>query len=369
MKHGSLVTFSLVVLCSLGCQKIREKHPLDSRLTCRGLGRDAVCQKGIDAYSNTVFPFIRKSCLPCHDAEGMANRPFAVSDLQISYDSVLRYQDFNAVASSYFVTKFNPSTMNPNVTQTDIEIRVKQWWDSGQKDCTNIGKFVTNPNPVPQTAAPSAIRFGLSDLVAGLGNASFEVSVRREGDSYTVEKPRLVTRDSPIHIAGVNILLNGSQKASANGWNSIKASIPSDERSGALLAACTLRVPVENGDKDEISFSFDSLEKRAPFSCKKLSVFQKDVLPVLRERSCYRCHSGGPEHAPGEEQAKKALDMELADEALCLKLLSRGNGTNSVDSPLIALPLRGIFGHPRAIALSSEVLPAWSDWIDGEGVH
>ena len=367
MKYRSAFVLSGVFFLCVGCNRTVEKHSLDFGLTCKAVGRDATCSKGIDAYSNTVFPLIRKSCLPCHETGGMANRPFATSDVQTSYQSVLRYQEFNAIVTSYFVVK--GGAMVPTVTPQDLETSVREWWDNGQKDCTSIGNFVTKANPAPQTPEALVIRFSLSDLAPQIGNASFAVSVRLEENAYVIEKPRVINPDSAIHLAGVGVLLNGRPEQSANGWNSIEASLPRGPKGGALLSACTLRIPVENGEKDVISFSFDTLEKREPFACKNLSLFQKNVLPVLQERSCFRCHSGGVGHEIGEEKAKKMLDMDINDETLCLALLSRGSGKNSVDSPLIALPLRGMLGHPRAIPLSSEVLPSWTDWIQSEGVH
>lgn len=370
-KCDSLLFF--VALLAIGCQKrpVVESENGHSLRSLHSVYRTDLCQKGVDAFSKTVHPHVRGDCLPCHDVGGLSGIPHSTADVEKSYSRILGYVNFSDLEHSFFVTKGGNRHClkhggSCKSTEEDIRSVLMQWWEQGQKECPNLGKYLSRPAPAPQTTNQQVVVFGLSHLTNEIGNSSFSVRIRREGDFYFLSHPRLVTPDSHARVSGLTVLINGKLVAGANAWSAVLAATDPASKEGVLLSGFPLRIPIEKGEGDEVSFAFANIEKIDPLSCRHLDTFEKVVMPELEERTCYRCHGGGPSTAPGEIEAKKYLDMNFSKDLLCKALLLRGNGKMVNDSPLIALPLRRALGHPQLIPLASEILPAWSDWIRSE---
>lgn len=356
----------LVTACDRGSIPIA---PLSEHRRTRTV-RDTLCHHGVEAFSKTVHPHVRGDCLPCHDIGGMSGKPHSVEDVEKSYRYMLGYVNWSALDDSFLIKKGGNSHCKNYPqgkcvsTQEDMRRIIRAWWDAGQKDCPNMGTFVTRPEKIPKGGGK--MLFDLGHLVGGL-NARLTVEIYQEPNAYAIMRPRLKT-DKPVNIVSFQPLLNGKLQSASNGWTKIAAAISAHDPEGVLLSAEIVRIPMEL-EQDELSISIGKLEMRVDFSCSYPDKVRTHVLPVLSDRSCYRCHGGGPNNELGEIVAKTALDMTASEEALCLRLLERGSGRNKTDSPLISLPLRGLLGHPRVIPLSSEILPMWVEWIRAEGVH
>lgn len=328
----------------------------------------ARCQKGIDAFEKTVYAHIRRDCRDCHDDGGFSEISHSSHDILKSYQRVISYVNWSNVDDSFFIKKGGnlhclkyPQEGKCSSDEKTLRELVHQWWESGQKDCPLIGALVSRPTKLNQSSEPMEIRIDISNL-AQVGGLKFEFTAHRENDEYVLSRPRILGESTAIRIKGIGMVQNGRPLTLINGWQSVSVKVLPNTK--ALLSAITVRVPVELGAEDEISFGFQSLEKVEPFSCQKLTAFENDVLPVLSRRRCYSCHGGGPDNALGIESAHKQLNMNLPIETLCIALWLRGQ--SGVESPLIALSLRGMLGHPRSIVLATDIFPAWMEWIRGE---
>lgn len=361
-----LFLFLLLVLFSCARQEWSSWGPN----TSSSLLLDSECEKGITAFSQTLHPLLRRDCLPCHDTGGISGKPHSVADPEKSYTRMVGYVDWSQIDSSYLVKKggnrhcLKYEGGKCQTTEEDLRQVLKQWWEMGQKECPNFGAYVTQPEVISKPS--QTLHFDLSRYVAGLGPIALTVQVETLEGRHLLSRPRLKGHTAAVSIEGLKILKNGKLQNEENHWELVKASVLPGE--SPLLSADILELAKES-EADEISVGLKNLKKRDSFHCQHLETFRKDVLALLPRGACYRCHGGGSTEEAGEPIAKMALNLDGTDEELCQRLLLRGSTRYATSSPLIALPLHGALGHPRALPFASEVLPAWTKWVSLEGVH
>ena len=328
------------------------------------------CHKGLQAYQNTLHAHLRKDCLPCHDTGGLADKPHSVSDPETSLQRIIAYVNWSDIPKSYLVKKGGNGHCHDHggtctSTEAVIEEQLKTWWEQGQKECPNFGNVVTAPLALPTDEIPRVLSYPLASQVPEITGAKLELRARYEEGAYVLDQPRLMTKKTGVKIQGLSIAVNGRWQAGANSWQRVRARVaPQDS---PLISTTTLRV-AKDRDEDTLAIGIQTLSPTDAFDCHEWERFRKEVLPVIANRDCYRCHGGGPSAYPGTA-AKERLNMAVDESSLCRNLLGRGNGMSAIDCALISLPLRGTFGHPREIPLAAEILPSWEEWIRAEEVH
>jgi hypothetical protein len=354
------------------------------------------CQSGVTGFKSTVHALFRTRCTHCHDvnADIKQGPPFAVADPAESYSRVSRLVNWDDYVHSYLVTKggnrhcvgygYDCATGAP-----EIQAALEAWWKGGEADCPRLGRFFTARLPLPANLpvgkdAWVPMRFDLSDIDPALDGAVFEIEVQQfaapndpSPGAYRFRKPRVASVLNHVHVKGIRVLVNGKFDSFADAYVPLEltvgaAPIPADSRKPLphpVLSADPLIVTQDKASGDVISIAFEELKAVAQLpACKALASYQKNVLPTLRARNCFYCHSGGDQNLPGDDShgALSRLSFAGNDAALCARLLQRVTPWNAQISPLISYPLKGSYEHPRIIPSVSEVSPGWLDWMAAE---
>lgn len=365
---------SLFVLASCSRSNFSETSP--PKLAAIALNHRAGCSSGLKAFETSVHALYRRDCLPCHDKGGIGPG-HGVADVEKSYDLTLSYVNWGNLSASKLIHKGgdqhcrlkpgNPPGDQCVSTKADLVRELQKWWEEGQKDCPNFGNYVTPPLNLLATPQWFPLSWQLGPLNPELFGVTLEMDIRAEGNAFLLRKPILKGLAFPVRMEKFYLILNGEIIDSP--FTFVKAiSMPEGEWGSAVLSSSTVTLPVEKLQGNRLAIGFDVLAKSEPITCKEKDFFKNEVLPGIEKRkNCYRCH-GGPE-MEGEPVARSRFDMKVPEDTLCNSFLNRGNGRFLAYSPLIAYPLKGANGHPIAIPVESEVLPAWTNWLMAERKH
>ena len=347
------------------------------------------CPGGFAAFQNTIFPLMRDHCATCHapNANPAADGPFfAVENPASSYASVLRYQDFDQIATSYFVTK--GGTMTPDTTRADLQQAVEAWWTGGENACPRKGRIFSESLPLPATlpgrdqgfvkmrwALSSAATPALQGVVFEMEAQNFQNSSDSFKGAYRFRKPRLLTPDHALQVKDVKVLVNGAFRPFEDAYRAIGQTVaartftpdPATASGAPVLAPDALLVGHAHQGSDEIMVSFETLGlASATPACAALTAFTSQVVPALAARNCHACHGGGPADSFGLEPARSVFNMSQAPAPLCAEFLQRLRFDNLYVSPLVSYPFTGKFGHPVALTSEEDVEAAFRAWYAGE---
>lgn len=378
----------LLVLAGCGDRKISSVsgEPIDAIDSLPVNRGSRGCDNGVKAFEASVHKLLRQDCIGCHDTGGIGPA-HSVAEPQKSYGRILAYVDWRNIDGSRLVTKGGNQhcLQHPGgkctSTQADIKRVLKEWWENGQKDCPNVGRFVTKPvpvpDPLPKGPGAATMRWQLGSIDPSLAGASLEMEIlqgtRAGRVEYVLRKPRLTVGKEPVRFSSVNFLVNGKHDYFASVYTLLDAhiSLPLAPEGSTLSPVPVLSsVPVIVGQDqptgDEISLAFEMVEVAPNPDCRHIAAFENDVLPVFQARRCYSCHGGGPDNLTGRAPANEAFPMRLSMAKLCSASLQRSGVRFQTDSPLISFPLKGSMGHPRVLLGTSEIHPAWTDWLRAE---
>jgi hypothetical protein len=358
--------------------------------------KDDSCAAGIAAYKDSVHALVRTHCTHCHGDNPDIKHAlqFALEDPAASRSAVERLVNWDDYQHSFFITQGGNGHCVPNgydcqTGPADLIAAVDAWWKNGESTCPRLGKFFTDPAPLPaglpvgtQNWVP--MRWDLSGIDPSLDGAIFEVEVQQFAapsdttpGAYRFRKPRLATVLNPVHIKGIRVLVNGKFDSYADEYVPVEVTVgsqaipadPTKPLPHPVLSADPLIVTEDKPAGDQISVGFEDLTAVAKQPvCKALPLYQKSVLPTIKARNCYYCHSGGDQGLPGDDShgAVSRLSFAGTDAALCARLVQRVTAWNPEISPLISYPLKGSYGHAHVIPSVEEVSPGWLDWITAE---
>lgn len=362
------------------------------RLTASPAGTrgSGACAPGLEAFRQTVHPFVRQHCTRCHSADPASpdqGPPFAVVDAAQGYGDLLKRVNFADIPRSRLVTKggnYHCKTeygFDCGVKSVEQVIPVvRAWWDQGQQSCPDSGKLFSPALAVPADLPPrgerfARMRFRLDTIGANFTGAELQFEIQKFAEptsdrpgAYRIRRPRLVSPRRHLRVSAIRVLINGMWDPLADRYVSVDRTVGKQAMSaGGLygeqfptLAADSLIILQDKAQGDTISVSFEQLEVMSdPPACAELPVFRSQVLPVMQARACLHCH--GPSGV--DPRAKAVLDLSGSAEAVCASALERSDLNLPTASPWVAYPFRGLFGHPRVIPSASEVFPAWSDWM------
>lgn len=343
------------------------------------LADDSVCQKGLESFQKSIYPLITGRCSGCHGDEGKYLR-FASSNPATSYQRMLAMQNFSDIAGSYFVKQ--GGAMVPDVNAENLTMKVREWWDNGEKQCQLSPPFETTSIKIPDlsSAKPNTgllMRWPLDHLGEDFKGSQFELEVQRFGSAdgpvkaYLLAKPRLLAVKRAIAVEKMAIALNGKYLTKTKNVFDDVATVVSpkviptaqQKTTHPVLTGRGVVVLVEQPGFDSLKIGFSKLAVAPLRTCHFIEKFRTDVVPILQERSCHECHGGGPSLYPGIAAAKTRLPMNLQDEDLCASFLERVQFAQPKNSPLLVLPDFGAGGHSQASVAAGELTASWMDWL------
>lgn len=355
--------------------------------------QDDICATGLSAFENSVFPLIRDRCVNCHERNDRPGPKFAVANSTSSYAAVLRYQNFDAIADSFFVTKGgnmhcqSSYGQNCHTEKPEMIAAIESWWTGGENACPRKGRVFSESLRLPtlpdrssgfqklRLALASQANPGMRDVFFEMEAQLFQPSSDAFKGAYRFRKPRLLTPWNSVYLKDIKILVNGSFDPQENAFRSVEQTIapkqiPSDPAVASGfpdLSSSHLLTQQHTPGADEIMVSFEALSvATTPPACRALNLFSQNVLPFLNSNNCYNCHGGGSPSLSGNQDARSVLDMALSDESLCASLRQRLSGANLFNSPLITYPFEGTFGHEVSTTSRAEVAAAFSGWFGAE---
>ncbi|MFL5812563.1 MAG: hypothetical protein ACJ763_03220 [Bdellovibrionia bacterium] len=389
------------------------------------------CQKGggpEGAFQNTFYPLARVNCISCH---GSTQSPmFAVSNVSAAFSAAQDYINYNRVTSSPFMTKLKDGHCGPQCVAgspiSNSMIAALSDWAAGANSAvacptptptategvpppTDTSSLDINPNVTNAISMPASVpnnetktfaimRWDLGTISPNnpeLNGVIFELKVQTVGlNGYVFSVPRLATKNYPIYVKNLQILINGNYDRLGNVMSDVEATvnnvsnytIPAITSQMTPFPALSSRNAIlaqGNGPgTDKISLAFGEIHKAAaPTACKALNTFKAKVLPVFLRMdpyfqtvpTCMRCHDTA---APYKQAAAiAAFDMTNATNnaaALCAAALQRVDRNDLIQSVLISAPLNLTAFHPADNyydnpGLTSDlVAPAWIDWMNEE---
>jgi len=267
----------------------------------------------------------------------------------------------------------------------------------------NINPYVTAgvalPASLPNGGSTYAImRFDLGTISPNdpnLAGVVFELQVQQLGlNGYVFKVPRLATKNYPIYLKNLQILVNGTYDQDGNTMSDVETTVspvagyvipPTSQELTPFpaLSGRTVLLAQGNGPaSDRISLAFAQIRKSDfPATCKALSTFQAKVFPFLTGtltafpavKRCQRCHDSTAAYP--SNAAIAAFDMTHAQDnvaVLCAKALQRVDHNNPYQSVLITDPLNQTNGHPSTYDYDApgittpDVDPNWIDWMNEE---
>jgi hypothetical protein len=353
---------------------------------------------------------------------------FAVSNVSSAFNAAQDYIYYNRVSSSPFVTKLKDGHCGPQCVAgsaiSNSMIAALSDWAAGANSVAacptpsptegvppptdtsslDINPYVTNaismPASIPnnETGTYAIMRWDLGTINPSnpdLNGVMFELKVQTVGlNGYVFSVPRLATKNYPIYVKNLQILVNGTYDRLGNVMSDVEATV-NNVPNYTIPAITTQMTPFPalssrnailaqaNGSStDKISLAFGEIRKAdAPAACKALDTFKAKVLPVFLRMdpsfntvpTCLRCHDSTAPYR--QAKAIAAYDMTNASNnaaALCAGALQRVDRNDLIQSVLISAPLNLTAFHPADNyydnpGLTSDlVAPAWIDWMNEE---
>lgn len=432
-KNKGLLVIALSTLVATSCVMDQKKVGalLASSSSSQQQFNGGSCQNGggaEGAFQSTFYPLARVNCSSCH---GATQAPlFAVSNVSDAFGAAQDYIHYNSVDSSRFVTQLKNGHCGPQCVAgnsiSNSMIAALNNWAAGANSAvacptpsssptdavpppTTTSNQDINPNVTTSVSMPASIpdhetgnfaimRWDLGALSPSnpdLNGVTFELKVQTVGyNGYVFSVPRLATKNYPIYIKNLQILVNGNYDRLGNVMSDVEATVnpvstftlpPITNQMTPFPALSSRNAILAQGNgpgADKISLAFAEIRKAAaPTQCKALATFQSKVLPVFLRMdpyftnvpTCLRCHdTAAPYHQPA---AIAAYDMTNASNnaaALCAGALQRVDRNDLISSVLISAPLNLTVFHPADNyydnpGLTSDlVAPAWIDWMKEE---
>ena len=268
----------------------------------------------------------------------------------------------------------------------ELRALIQSWWDNGEKNCPRAGNFFTAPKPIPtdlpkRNEGYATLRWELDSVHSDLRNGIFELEIQKFADktpqnpgAYRVRKPRLTLSARPIHLRNINLLLNGQHNPLVDSYTTVDRYIarqgvpeaPADRGFGAVLSSKSAILIQQKDVGDELTISFETLERTSPPQCHALDLFNQRILPAISARGCFECHGGGSENEPGIPAASQRFSMAGSQSQICAQTLQRVDFHQQMLSPFIDYSLRGVNGHARLFTSGNEILPRFREWLSAE---
>lgn len=346
---------------------------------------EGTCGVGVNAYKNTGYSFVREKCVRCHGGDGPGNPAFADDNMNESYFHVRNRVNFTDPLRSLLVIKGTDGHCRGcGATAEGMAKMLQNWWEQGEKTCVSNGKLFSGKIPVPADLPRDRTKFmtlawDLGSIRNEFRGVQFLIDAQKYADpdggrpgAYLFRKPRMMGGNVAFRIKDVKVLVNGRFDIAADAFRMIDTTVAPQNGSRTageaapypLLTAETLIVLQDQKEGDQLSLSFEILEKGTVPMCRRQAQFEADVLSLMKARSCTYCHGGADEG--GFEPANRSFNMNLSDADLCSAMLQRTVREVIALSPIVKLPLgQAPEDHPEVVGLD-EVDPAWLNWIKAE---
>lgn len=432
-KNKGLLVIALSALVATGClvDQKRAGALLASSSSSQEQFIGGSCQNGggaQGAFQSTFYPLARANCATCH---GATQSPmFAVSDVSAAFSAAQDYINYNHVDSSRFVTQLKnghcgPQCVSGSAISNNMIAALGNWaagadsavacptptssptdaippptTTSSQDINPNVTNAISMPASIPdhETGNFVIMRWDLGSIAPSnpdLNGVIFELKVQTVGyNGYVFSVPRLATKNYPIYLNNLQILVNGNYDRLGNVMSDVEGTvnnvtnytvpaITAEMTPFPALSSRNVILAQGSGPSvDKISLAFGEIRKAtAPAACKALDTFKAKVLPVFLRMdpyfntvpTCMRCHDSA---APYKQAAAiAAFDMTNASNnaaALCASALQRVDRNDLIQSVLISAPLNQTVFHPADNyydnpGLTSDLVsPAWTDWMKEE---
>lgn len=324
----------------------------------------AACGQGEAAFQDTVFRKLRRDCRSCHKAGGEVPA-FADAVAADSYRYLLPLVDFGDIPRSLLVERAGNG--HCKIAKCDAESGremaelVQDWWTRGQQDCNQGSALRSGEMELPGNESVAGEFIPLSvDLGATIpefAGVRFKIEVERFTDSnevnrgsYRFRKPRFIGGQRAIHVKDLQLFLNGRQLPYGTGFSDIDvvvSPVNADARSSnyPTLSAQTVLLLDDGKAPDKLQVGFGELRFVRSQECENLESFTNLVAPKLIANQCTTCHGGSGSGA--DPRAQSVFNLEGPSVAQCKAVAERVHSQGLRHSPLLAVPTRGLFGHPE----------------------
>lgn len=268
------------------------------------------CEEDLRAiFQQTYQPFLVNNCNSCHSVGGPGRGSFADDDLDTAFDEfLLRGPDL--VGERAVDPNHRPPFSGPHLSDEEANLRTQ--WDSlsAQTSCQSVdaddndlsddplpegGQFKTTEQVLSLDPSNQTLLWNLERDIVLPENTSYsgaqlsvdiQVMTSDTGEtSYLFSQPILTAGDSALHIAFVEIYINGELINSASTFRGINRYIPSNDT--RELTETTMVVPFNISDQDRVGMAFGILEPVdfEPYTFTELT-------SELFLNNCTSCHSG-----------------------------------------------------------------------------
>jgi len=211
----------------------------------------AVCEGGLTAYQQTLYPIQRQYCIACHGDGGMAIG-HSVADPKLAYTTTRTLVDFMNVSSSTLLTKVKEQHWMDYggsgipVTVDQIQSLIEQWWSGGEAACPSTADLTSTalsiPSDLPARASNQflTLKWDLGATNAKFLGCTLSVDIQQFTPSqnpipgsYRLKSPRIGCTRAGITVSGVWFPVSGSVQGYENVFASIEQTlspVPSEDQ-------------------------------------------------------------------------------------------------------------------------------------------
>ncbi|OQW52127.1 MAG: hypothetical protein A4S09_08945 [Proteobacteria bacterium SG_bin7] len=335
----------------------------------------ATCNSGYKAYTETLYPKImqKNRCVECHNGSNPKAPPFAVPEIESSYELALRYMNFAKIDESLLTYRAGNGHCAKANCDFDVGIEFNEisqmWWDKGENACNRNGKYfsaeVVIPTPLPPANAGfKTILFDLSpisnefkDMKLALEIQEYVKTSENVRGAYRVKYPRIVNGEGNIYIKDMKVLLNGMYDSIYNTYTIVDKTttfVPVELvrrrhnefgliRSATPVISGSPLIIVKDGlANSKLQISFMEISRGNKMVCNKNAMFTNIIMPALKSLSCSECHNSSL-----DDLGSQVFDLTKNIDQACLTATALTEKSFPSASALLSIPTKGLFGHPQ----------------------
>lgn len=344
----------------------------------------STCESGFEAFKQTVYPKVSKSCTLCHDGSRPNAPAFVTKDVAANYEFLASYMNFGQISDSLLVIRAGNghclvSNCNADSGAEMMDLAQK-WYSNGENSCYRNGRFFSSSIEIPNTLPKvdqgfATLSLPLDAIDQTFKGIKFEVDAQSfieasdaTRGAYRFKSPRLVDGTGAVYVQNIKILLNGKYDVIYNAYTGIDRNVSfvpmnigGRKSATAVLSGSSLIILKDSLPSAKLSVSFDKINfiNESQVNCINLNGFANGVAPMLKTLACNKCHN-----STGTLLGTRIFDLSLEQNNLCRIATALMEPKLFMSSPLVTFPTRGYFNHPQLpVANHAEYTSALKKWI------
>lgn len=282
-----LIVMTFLVLSYQNCSVVQKGSSENASVSGQtAMSSLITCEPALlEAFKTDLHPFVSVQCAKCHRAGGLGKTKFAEADFDTAWN---QFKTIGTVGpQKIYNNGTSPShSGDSTITGPQNEPILKSALDkynnsvigclagttgtlSSQKSLNGVLELVNNQiTPATEKVLAWNLNEDLNTKSGvDYGEAYFIISVSKstDGISYVVYNPRIRTYEKEIHIANIQIYINGKKIETTSTFLLIDTEVPtytSEQSVNGTLSSLSSNIPYKIDSSDYLQVSFGKLEAK-----------------------------------------------------------------------------------------------------------